>query len=243
MSVLIALTETDKRVLFALLLIIILLFVLCGYLGMLVRRIMKSQGKKLDYYIADPVTTRVIKDQKHFVKYARKKNAYLFYRKAKWPMLVLIISVLALVINNIWLGWNYNPFADVNKGFASLMFLWDFNDPSCWIRFFETNIYLLIKWPAKFHDPTFHIESLGVYLFVIGVFVGGFWYLHQVTAFIARKLRIGHLKRVIYGKDLDGYAEMLRITQQQNQLGNNAQQNNNAQPNLEQSQQNNNNQQ
>ena len=48
MRLLIQLTETDKRVLFALFIIIILLFVLIGYLGFIVTRVMKRQGQKLD---------------------------------------------------------------------------------------------------------------------------------------------------------------------------------------------------
>ena len=60
MMFLISLSENDKRLIFALLLVLILVFVVIGYLGYLVTRLMKWQGKKLDSLVADPVVTHVI---------------------------------------------------------------------------------------------------------------------------------------------------------------------------------------
>ena len=66
MNILVSLSENDKRLIFALLLVFILVFVLIGYIGFLITRVMKWQGKKLDHVVADPVVTRVITDKKHF---------------------------------------------------------------------------------------------------------------------------------------------------------------------------------
>lgn len=213
---LLALSENDKRVLLALLLTIFLVFVLIGYLGFVMRRVMKHQGKKLDYYIADPVTTKVITDPKHFVKYAKKKNRFIFFKKARISFIVMLASFLCLVINNIFIGWNYNPFADTEKGFASILFLWDFQHPSCWTQFFETPLYLFTKWPPLIHTPVFHWSSFGAYIFVIGIFFSGLFYLHQVIAFMARKIRINKLKETIFSKDLDGFTQLNVISQNQN---------------------------
>lgn len=218
-NVLLQLTENDKRVILALLLFIILFFVLIGYLGMIVKRVINYQGKKLDYYVADPVTTRVITTPRHFVKYARKKNAYVFYRKALMPVVIIFISIGLWMISNIWLGWDYNPFTDVDKGFASILFLWDFQDPDCWTQFFGTPLYIFTSWPPLVHTPTFHIESLGVYLFVIGLIIGGFWYLHQVTCYIARELRIRKLKNTIFSKNLDNFSQLNTLNENAPQSG------------------------
>ena len=74
MSFLISLSENDKRLIFALFIILILVFVLIGYIGFLITKVMKWQGKKLDSLVADPVVTHVITNKKHFFRYARKKN-------------------------------------------------------------------------------------------------------------------------------------------------------------------------
>ena len=213
-----ALSENDKRVLFALLIAIFLIFVLCGYLGFLARRVLRSQGKKLDYYIADPVTTKVIATQKHFVRYAKKKNRFIFFKRAKVSFFLILLSTLCLVINNIFIGWNYNPFSDTEKGFSSLLFLWDFQDPASWTQFFGTPIYLFTSWPPMIHTPVFHWSSFGVYLFVIGIVFSGIFYLHQVIAYMARWIRIHQLKSTVFSKNLDGFTQLNVIQPQMQQV-------------------------
>ena len=74
MNLLVSLSENDKRLIFALLIVFVLVFVLIGYIGFLITRIMKWQGKKIDAVVADAVVSRVITTKKHFKEYARKKN-------------------------------------------------------------------------------------------------------------------------------------------------------------------------
>ena len=57
---LIQLTENDKRIIFALCIVIILLFVVIGLLGSLVVRTMKWQGKKCDTLVSDVVTNKIV---------------------------------------------------------------------------------------------------------------------------------------------------------------------------------------
>lgn len=46
MNLLVQFTENDKRLLVAILLVLILIFVLAGYIGMLITRLMKWQEKR-----------------------------------------------------------------------------------------------------------------------------------------------------------------------------------------------------
>ena len=48
-TMLIKLSENDKRVLIAICLIVLLIIVLVGYLSLLVRNVMRRQGKKVDF--------------------------------------------------------------------------------------------------------------------------------------------------------------------------------------------------
>ena len=74
--VLLKLTENDKRVIFILLAVIILLLVLIAYIGYLVTIVMKWQGKKINNHVTDAVVTGVIKSEDQFKAYARKKNVW-----------------------------------------------------------------------------------------------------------------------------------------------------------------------
>ena len=67
---LIQFTENDKRIIFALLIVIILVFVLIGLLGSLVVRTMKWQGKKCDTLVSDVVTNRIVTTPHQLRKYA-----------------------------------------------------------------------------------------------------------------------------------------------------------------------------
>ena len=61
---LIKLTENDKRLIIVLLLVFILLFVIVGYIGLLVRKIMSAQAAKADDMLHDVVEAGVITSER-----------------------------------------------------------------------------------------------------------------------------------------------------------------------------------
>ncbi len=202
MLTLLKLSENDKRVLIAFLLVFVLIIIFIAFIGSLIVRTMKKQGLKLDNEVSDAVITRVVKDKKHFKRYARKKNQKLLFTHARIALTIIMASCLILVIRNLIFGWNYNPFA-IENGFSSLLFIWDFNDPECYSEFF--NITLLSKWPPLINTPHFTIDAWAAYLFVPGIIVGGIWYLVAIQGFLARWLRINKLADSIYLKDLSEF--------------------------------------
>ena len=72
--VLLKLSENDKRIIIAICLVIILLFVLIGVLGSIVVRTMKWQSKKCDTLVSDVVVNRIVTTPHQLRVYARKKN-------------------------------------------------------------------------------------------------------------------------------------------------------------------------
>lgn len=222
MVALLQLSETDKRTLFALLLVFILLFVLIGYIGMLTVKIMKYQGKQLDDYVAKPVMLKIITDKKKFKKYAYKKNWILFYKQARIPILILMAAGLVLLLRNIIVkDFSYNPFHQVTnagmdeygnqilhyESFSSLLFLWKW-DISI------GNAGISIPWPELIHSPEFVPSAIASYIFVIGLLVGGIWYLVVVQAFIARLLRINKLGNSMFSHSLENYNQTQDIASQ-----------------------------
>lgn len=219
---LIQLTETDKRVIFAIFLLIILIFVLVGYIGFLVTRIMKRQGEKLDTKVYDVVVTKVITDKKHFKKYARKKNWRMFYKSAQIPIIVLISAGLMILLYFLITNFKYSLF-DPQHGFSTLLFIWDFDK-------IEYNSFLGISvwkdWPPLhevYGKPTFVWEALPAYIGVFAIIIGALWYLYEVQALIARGLRIRRLSDKVFEKSLEGYNQ----NNQQANLLNNPPTNNN----------------
>ena len=212
MNFLIALSENDKRLIFAILIVLILVFVLIGYIGFLVTRVMKWQGKKLDTIVADPVITRVITDKHHFIRYARKKNWRLFFKQSYVAILIMLLAVIILIVRDaIYKDFSYNPF-NKEDGFGTLLFVWDFS-----VCFRREGISLILNWPALVNTPHFAIEAWGGYLFVILILIGGVWYLIALQSLIARTIRMFQLSTSAFEKTLEGFNQNVQYQQQQQQ--------------------------
>lgn len=203
MTLLIQLSETEKRIILALLIIFILVFVLIGLIGSLVVRTMKFQGKRLDNLVSDVVTTRVITNKKQFFPYARKKNSQLFFKQSFIPLLILFAGVAVYLIYDAVIGdFTYNPFNTTN-GFGTLFYTFDFNDPSIYSNFFGMTI--LADWPPIATTPHFVVEAWQAYVSVPLMLVGGIWYLITAQCFLARIIRMHKLSRTIFDKSLEGF--------------------------------------
>ena len=197
---LVQLSENDKRLIFAILIIFIFVFVLIGYIGYLITRVMKWQGRKLDTLVGDVLQTRVITTKKHFFRYARKKNWRYFFKQAWIPLLIILTGFIILIIRNaIAHDFSYNPF-NKETGFGSLLFLWDFSGV-----FKREGGSMLVSWPVLVNSPHFVLEAWGGYLFTIFILVGGVWYLIVLQALISRTIRMFVLSTKAFEKNLDDF--------------------------------------
>lgn len=203
MRTLIQLSEGDKRVLLAVFLLVFLVFVLIGFIGSIIVRIIKWEGKKLDNLCTDVMYTRVINDKKSFVKYARRKNFQTFFKEAWIPLIIFAGAWLTLLLTCVFRNdFSYNIFDHHKTGFTTLFFLWDFSD--CYGNFFGLTI--LNRWPTTLiNQPHFEVDAIGSYIFVPAFLTGSIWYLIAVQRFFARTLRIKDLSNSIFKKSLDNF--------------------------------------
>ena len=197
---LIQLTESDKRIIFVLLAVFILVLILVAYIGFVVTKIMKWQGKKINNYVTEVVVTGVINNEADFKRYAKKKNWWLFYHQARIPALIVVIAVIFFIVISSILGFK-NPF-DIHTGFATLLFVWDF---STIITTPESGAGILINWPQLINTPHFVSEAWVSYVFIPLVFGGGIWYLITVQAFIARYLQINKLAQKVFNEQIEHF--------------------------------------
>ena len=206
MMFLISLSENDKRLIFALLIVLILVFVLIGYIGFLITKLMKWQGKKLDTLVADPVVTRVITNKRHFKSYARKKNWRLFFKQSCGAIIILLVGALTLIIRDaIMKDFAYNVFNYEKTGFNTLLFLWDFSD--CIKR---EGISLVLNWPVLINTPHFEVDAIVSYVFMSSMIVGGLWYLIALQSLISRTIRMYTLSTKAFEKTLEGFNQNIQ---------------------------------
>lgn len=205
MNLFIQLSENDKRIIIAVLLAVILIFVLIGLIGMGIQRLMKWQGKRMDTLVHDAVKTRVILDKKHLKRYGRKKNWNLFFRQSWFALILIMLAFLTLLITClIREDFSYNIFDHHKTGFPTLLFLWDFENVEGYQVVWNAGVFLL-KWPPLLNNPHFEIDAIGSYIFAPLFLVGVIWYLTAVLAYISRSLRLMKLCTTIYEKSLEGY--------------------------------------
>lgn len=201
---LIQLTENDKRIIFALCIAIILIFVIIGLLGSLVVRTMKWQGRKCDTLISDVVTNHIVTTPHQLRVYARKKNRRWFLKQAWIPLILIIVATLIIVIRDAVLkDWTYNPF-NIDDGFGSLLFVWklSYNNPEEYTIVFGVKI--LVKF-VLINEPHFVAEGLCSYFAVPLAVVGGLWYLVAAQAYLARTIRAIKLSKSVFEKSLEGF--------------------------------------
>ena len=209
-NILLSLSDSDKRIIFSLLLILIIAIVFIGLLGYILFRIMKWQAKKIDVLIHDVVVTKVITDKKSLIKYGRYKNWALYFKQAYIPLLIIIFGVIILIIHNsITDNWSYNPFSTYD-GFGTIFFTWKnsgaYTDGS------------LIKFAKLEVDNTPHLINIAWAGYIFGpcILVGGAWYLYVASSLLARTILLYKRSRDIFDKSLDGYRQSETFTNSTN---------------------------
>ncbi len=198
-----AISENDRRLILALVIVVFLVIVLLGYIGMWIRNVMRWQGKRMDTLVHDAVVTKVITDKEHLNRYGRQKNWAYFFKQSWIPMLLMIVAVLILIIYDAAIeDWSYNPF-NVETGFGSICFLWDFSDDSIYSTWFGLRI--ISSWPPLSHSPEFVLAALPSYFMIPIFFTGAVWYLVSVQCWVSRIWRLRHLCNSIFDKSLENY--------------------------------------
>ena len=208
--ILISLSETDKRIIFAILIVAILVLVLIGYLGYLLVKLMKWQGRKMDTLIHDVVVTKVITNRRHLIKYGRKKNWALFFKQAYVPLIVIALGFVVLLIrNSIYNDFSYNPFS-VENGFGSIFWTWKLSNDYVGGELIKFNIIVLDN------QPHFVKEAWAGYIVAPCFLVGGLWYLIVISALMGRTIKLYVRSREVFEKSLDGYSQSQSGTINQN---------------------------
>ena len=205
---LLKLSENDKRIIIAVFLILILVFVLIGLIGSLIVRTMKWQAKKCDTLVSDVVTYHIVTTPLQLRLYARKKNSRYFIKQAWIPIVLIIIGVLIIIIRNaVKQDWSYNPF-NINDGFGTLFFIWDFQNAP---RTTVFGVTLISDWPRFANEPHLEAAAIPSYFAIPMILVGGCWYLVAAQAYLARTIRAYHLSKKVFEKSLEGFNQNTQV--------------------------------
>lgn len=206
-----SMNESDKRILITLCILLILAFVIIGYIGLIVERVMKRQAKKAGVMMHDVVTSKVINNERDFMKFARKKNNRVFAKQALIPMGLLFFALIIYIIYGaITRNWLLKIFDYKKEGFGTALFIFNWKD--CLIDFFD--IKIIGRWPSIISTPHWSSEAWASYLIVPCLFVGGIWLLVCSQAHMARSFRLKKIARDIFHPTIDKTDDPTNITNQ-----------------------------
>ena len=196
---LIKLTENDKRLIIVLLLLFILVFVIAGYVGLLVRKIMSSQAAKAEDMLHDVVEAGVITNERKLFFFGIRKNWREFFRRAWIPFLIMLIGTTVLLLYCVFSrNWSYNIWDYEKQGFNTLFYVHD------WSVFYASSEEgFVITWPKLLSTPHLSGEAWASYIFVPSMIVGGAWFTFQVQGYIARTIRIYKISKTAFRKTME----------------------------------------
>ena len=200
---LVTLSDNDKRLIFSLLLVVIIILAFISFLGYALFRLLKWQGKKTDTLIHDVVVYKVITDKKHLIRYGRKKNWTLFFKQVYIPFIILLVGGIVLFIHNsLTNNWAYNIFSTTD-GFGTLFWTWRATGEMTGAQFD------LIRFQKIVVDNTPHLvrEAWAGYIVGLCILVGGTWYLVISSCLLARTFYLYKRSKEVFEKSLEGYRQ------------------------------------
>lgn len=204
LGMLIQLTEKDKRLLIALFILFIVLFVLVAYIANGIKALMRKYAKGIDGYMHDLCKAGLVKNPKEFKMQVAKKETKVLYLKTRWAFRFgIIITVILLIYGFVFKpSGSENVFGFFGEAMNNLKIDMD------WPRgeFFGIDNFP-IDWPivAKWPSPKFNLSSIITYLSFIGYVYVGFMIITSTLRFIAR-LNRARVKSVdVFNKSLDDF--------------------------------------
>ena len=199
---LIQLTEKDKRLLIALFIILIVVFVLIAYVGQGIKALMRKYSKGIDGYMHDLCKAKLITTPKEFSKQVFIKETRVLYANTRWVFRVFIVFMTAFLIYTLVArpGGESTPFAYVGESIDSLFLKLEWPKG----EFFGIKNFP-VDWPVVVNAPTpkFNLPSIVSYVMLIVWFFTFFGLTTGVLKFIARIHR-GRVKaKEVFTKSLD----------------------------------------
>ena len=199
---LIQLTEKDKRLLIALFIVLIILFVLIAYIGQGIKALMKKYSKGIDGYMHDLCKAKLVTNPREFRKQVYIKESKVLYYNTRWILRVFIVFMIVFITYSLIAkpGGSSNSFAYVGANIKDLFIDFDWpKDEFFGIENFPVDWPYVAKWPS----PKFTLPSIVSYVMFIVWIVTFFGLFANTLKFIARLNRARAKSTDVFTRSLD----------------------------------------
>ncbi len=192
-------SESDRRLLITLLVILVVVLFLAGFIGMAVRYITNKMGDRIESNIAEPIKYRILETRKSAMAYGRKKNARIFFKEATPAMAAYLFILLFWVVYSLCTikgtGFMENHFYN----FGELLFKFD----TVWEKDFAGFYKLMSVTVREYPNP---VAAHWASYVIITLFIITSVYMFVVSqAFIARASALRRIVDETYHNSLKGF--------------------------------------
>ncbi len=201
LPMLIQLTEKDKRLLIALFILFIVIFVLIAYIANGIKALMRKYSKGIDGYMHDLCKSKLVKTPEDFRKQVYLRETKSLYLSTRWAFRIgLGITALLFVYAIIFKPSDGSLFGFFTEALNDLSIKLEWPRGEFFgIENFPVDWPVVSSWPS----PQFKVSSILTYASVIGYGYVAFVLFTSVLKFIAR-LHRGKVKSVdVFNKSLD----------------------------------------
>lgn len=155
-------SETDKRVILFILFFLVIALVLLGVIFDAIRILIEWQGRDVKRFMAGPVDSGTISNERHFKKIAYRKSRVLFYKKYRFTVLFGLLAFMIYGIVSMFYRHWVNIFDYEVEGFTTLLYIFDLkNAPRA--NFF--GIEIINQIPEPISRP--HFSALAIPSYVL----------------------------------------------------------------------------
>ncbi len=197
--------SSDKKLLIALLVIFVVVFILLGLIGMAIRKLMEVQGDRIDREMGKAARTGTVHDPASFKALAKKKNHRIYFQESLIPVGLAVLGLLIFVFANTATGrWG----DDLIGQFSTLFYRFDWSNPDNFHEFF--GITLPCRFPPLMDDeygglPHAVADYWLAYTVMPIWIVSGVYYLVVSLGYVSRLLRTNKRASSIYDHHLESF--------------------------------------
>lgn len=199
---LVKLSENEKRFLIVIFLVIIVVLFLFGVLYDGLNKYMAKQGHDIGRLMANQVESGYITSLSQFKRNSFRKSRIEFYKQFNKTFLAIIIWFAIYGTVSIFYRHWLNIFDQVDEGFLTLVYTFDFpNTP-------RTTIFgmsVISDWPPVLHEAFFSVKAIPSYFLVLFGLIILIIFIAQVLSYLARTIFIFQHSKKMFTKDITAY--------------------------------------
>ena len=202
LPMLVRLEEKDKRLLIALFILLIVIFVLIAYIANGIKALMRKYSKGIDGYMHDLCKSGLIKNPKDFRKQVFARETKTLYLSTRWAFRIGIVLTATLLLYGLIARPNGDGavFAFYGEALNNLKIVLEWPKGEFFgIKNFPIDWPVVARWPS----PKFNLASIVTYLTFIGYAYVGFVLITSTMKFISRLNRARIKSTEVFEKSLD----------------------------------------